>query len=144
MNVTDLLLNDHCKIERSIGSFIDSLGKEESYNNIENLLWQIEKHIFIEERVIFTFLRKTDKEDYKSIPELEREHDEILRIMDDINLNLIDKKDQVVLELVKDMKKIILNHKKFEEEKIYPKLDVELSEEQKNIILGRINDIKLN
>ncbi len=133
MDISDLLLRDHFKIEKLLSEFKMSIGSPEAGKKFDRFKWELEKHIFIEERVIFTFVRPEDNEDFAAIPKLEREHDEILDLMKSIEK---DTKEEDVLKLQNSLMK----HKNFEDEVLYPKLDVELNDEQKKIIIKRIKE----
>ena len=131
MEISDLMLRDHCKIEKLLSEFKLSIGSPEAEKRFDGFKWELEKHMFIEERAIFTFVKPEDNEDFAAIPKLKREHDEILDLMESIEK---DTKEEDVSKL----QNLLMKHKTFEDEVLYPKLDVELNAEQKKIIVDRL------
>jgi hemerythrin-like domain-containing protein len=140
-NILALMVRDHCKIEQLLNELELNAEKEYSmriklFNKFE---WHLEKHIFMEEKAIFTSYNPDDVvQGYKMLPTLTKQHNEILN-----RLNIM-RKDVRSRRAIKDIysfKEFILKHKNFEEKDVYPKLDQELDESQKKIIIARINEI---
>ena len=144
MNISDLMSSDHCRLSKMLDEFKNSIGSDGQKSNFHDFRWELEKHLFIEEKAIFTFAHPEDKDDFKAIPELEREHDIILDFLDKIERGINEGKNQEAREYVEGMSDFLAKHRKFEDSEIYPKLDVELSEEQKKIITKRIMDLNSN
>lgn len=140
MDIVKILSDDHCKIDKLLSDFRENTGGRDAEKKFERLRWVLEKHLFIEERAIFTFLRPGDSEDFAAVPELEREHDMILEKMDAIGASLKKKDSKGITESVTELCNMLIKHKSFEDDRIYPKLDVELDREQKKIILERIRE----
>ncbi len=140
MDIVKILSKDHCRIDRLLSNFRSNTASPDSGKKFEKLRWELEKHLFLEERAVFTFLRPEDNEDFAAIPELERDHDKILEMMDAIEKSLKKKDRKNTTESVTELCNLLLNHKSFEDEKIYPKLDVELDDRQKKIITKRLNE----
>lgn len=140
MDIVEILSKDHCKIDRLLSDFRTNPSSPDSGKKFEKLRWKLEKHLFLEERAVFTFLRLEDNEDFAAIPELEREHDKILEMLDVIEKDLGRKDRENLTENVTELCNLLIKHKSFEDEKIYPKLDVELNERQKKIITKRLGE----
>ena len=138
MNISDLMSSDHCRIEKHLEEFRGSVGAPDQKKKFTDFRWELEKHLFMEEKAIFTFARNEDKEDFEAIPKLEREHDEIIDLLKKIETVMKEGKKQEAREEVDKLCNLLIKHKEFEDSKIYPKLDVELNDEQKNIITKRI------
>lgn len=138
--ILELMTADHTKIlkllhdvEKSIGIELVSLMKV-----FDTFEWELEKHIFTEEKAIFSsYNPKNIIEGYKMVPELVQQHNEIL------NKIRIMRKDLMWNKSVKfhEFKEFILAHKTFEEASLYPKLDQELTTEQKEEIIKKIREI---
>lgn len=138
MDIADILSKDHEKIDKLLTDFREDTRGPSAKKKFEKLRWELEKHLFMEERAIFTFLRHEDNEDFAAIPELKKDHDMILEKMDSIEEGL--RKKQNLTEDVTDLCNILIKHKSFEDDKIYPKLDAELNDKQKKEILERLKD----
>jgi hemerythrin superfamily protein len=134
------MLNDHAlmhklfiEIEKHIDRDINSLLK-----SIDEFSWKVEKHYFVEEKAIFTKYESEDKnEGYSMIPMVIKQHDEILKKLQLFKKSIIHKKDFDF----QGFKEMLKNHKDFEEGNLYPKLEQELPESEKNEIIQRINEI---
>jgi hemerythrin superfamily protein len=132
-SILALMINDHCKIE----DLVDNLEKKSKddfdsmkkvFNNFE---WELEKHIFIEEKAIFT-------SGYKMLPKLTNQHNYLLNILNNWRKDIQNKR---MITNVYSFKEFLINHKNFEEEQVYPKLDEALPEEEKEHIVAKINQI---
>ncbi len=139
-SILELMTADHTKIlkllqdvEKSIGIELVSLMKV-----FETFEWELEKHIFTEEKAIFSsYNPKNISEGYKMVPELVQQHNEIL------NRVLVMRKELMWNRPVKyqEFKELIMAHKTFEEISLYPKLDQELTVAQKEEIINKIREI---
>ena len=106
-----------------------------------NFKWNIEKHFFVEERAIFTsYNPKKINEGYNLFKDLTDQHTEILEQIEKIQQKL-QKFEPFDYD---DLKKILVDHKNIEEEKIYPALDEEINEGEKRFIIERMKDIKIH
>jgi hemerythrin superfamily protein len=140
-NILPIMIKDHNKIELLTDKFQESAKGDfsamiKSFNKLE---WKLEKHIFVEEKAIFTSYNPEDvTTGYKMLPELTKQHNELLN-----RLNIM-RKDLRSRGLVKDVysfKEFMIKHKIFEEKEVYPKLDDALDETQKRQIVDKINEI---
>lgn len=139
-SILELMIADHGKIlkllnevEKSIGIELVSLMKV-----FDTFEWELEKHIFTEEKAIFTsYSPKNIVEGYKMVPELVQQHNDIL------NRIRVMRKDLMWNKPVKfhEFKELIVAHKTFEEVSLYPKLDQELTTQQKQEIIHKIREI---
>ena len=140
-NLLALMVKDHCKIEELIDTLEKNIEKDtpsvlESFNKFE---WNLEKHIFIEEKVIFTSYNPEDIiEGYKMLPELTKQHNILLN---KLNLMRKDIRNNRSISDITSFKEFLLNHKNFEEKNVYPKLNESLDNQQKKIIIEKINEI---
>ena len=73
INITDLMIKDHCKIEKLLKNFeeksnIDIEQTRIAFNKFE---WELEKHMFTEEKAIFSSYNPDNVLDgYKMLPEI--------------------------------------------------------------------------
>ena len=141
ISILDLMVKDHKKIESLINDLeektkedFDALKK--SFNKFE---WELEKHIFTEEKAIFTSYNPEDvTEGYKMLPELTKQHNYIINTLNNWREDI--RKKRLITD-VYDFKEFIIKHRNFEEEMVYPKLDESLTEDDKKHIVIKINEI---
>lgn len=142
MTISEVMEEDHDKIEKLLNDFgkcieFDKKTLKKAY---EKFTWELEKHLFTEEKVIFTAYEPEDYlEGYKMIPRLMQEHDTIYKKLKGMN-KLIKSNKQCNFQEFKD---IFTKHKDFENEQVYPKFDQELDETTKEMIIKRMKEVKL-
>ena len=140
-SILTLMVKDHCKIEELIDDLEEKSKKDfesmtKSFNKFE---WELEKHIFTEEKAIFTSYNPEDvTEGYKMLPELTKQHNFIINTLNNWREDIRKKR---IISDVFSFKEFIIKHKNFEEEKVYPKLDEAVSEDEKRKIVAKINEI---
>ncbi len=140
-SILKLMTRDHYKIERLINKLEETTKEDfesmvKAFNKFE---WELEKHIFTEEKAIFTSYNPEDViEGYKMLPELTKQHNYIINTLNNWREDIRKKR---TLTDVSSLKEFIINHKDFEEQKVYPQLDEGLDEEQKRKIVTKINEI---
>ena len=143
LSILKLMIKDHCKIENLINDLEEKTKQDyvsmvKSFNKFE---WELEKHIFTEEKAIFTSYNPEDvTEGYKMLPELTKQHNYIINTLNNWRADVQKKR---MISDVYSFKEFIIRHKDFEEEKVYPKLDESLPEEEKRNIITKINEIVL-
>lgn len=140
--LTETMIRDHGIILKLLTRLEKSIGQEKSLimTVFHDFFWVLEKHFFTEEKAIFTVYQPEENTDgYSMIPELIKEHNEIFNQLKIMENNI--KKDEYFD--FKEFKNLLMKHKNFEDEKLYPKLDLELEESEKRRIINRINDIRL-
>ena len=139
--ILKLMIRDHCKIEALIKKLEEATKEDfESMSKaFTKFEWELEKHIFTEEKAIFTSYNPEDViEGYKMLPELTKQHNFIVNTLNNWRDDIRKKR---ILSDVYSFKEFIIKHKDFEEEKVYPQLDEGLSEEEKRKIIAKINEI---
>jgi len=141
VSILSLMIKDHGKIEGLINeleekSKMDFDSMKKAFTKLE---WELEKHIFTEEKAIFTNYTPEDiTEGYKMLPELTKQHNYIVNTLNNWREDV--RKKRMITD-VYSLKEFIIRHKNFEEEKVYPQLDEALSEEEKRRIVAKINEI---
>jgi iron-sulfur cluster repair protein YtfE (RIC family) len=140
--ILDVMLEDHDKILKLFNGLEKCLYQDKSiFKKIfDAFTWELEKHLFTEEKVIFN-LYESEKQNefYNIIPELMIEHDEILKKLKDLKKIIKSNKECNTQEFID----LFLKHKKFEEESFYPKIDQNLDEKTKEFIINRIKEVKI-
>ena len=140
-NIVALMVRDHCKIEKLLDKLEENIDKDyekmkESFHEFE---WVLEKHLFTEEKAIFTQYTPDDvSQGYKMLPELTQQHNYIVNKLNNWRDD-ISKGNK--LGGFYEFKKYLIKHRTFEEKDVYPKLDQALNDKQKNQILSRINEM---
>jgi len=137
--ILDLMIKDHGKIVKLLLDVEKSNGMElvSTMNVFDTFEWELEKHIFIEEKAIFTSYKPTNiVEGYKMVPELIQQHNEILNKLRVMRKNLMWQRPIDYTAF----KEFIMAHKTFEEASLYPKLDQELDVSQKEEIIKKIRE----
>jgi len=138
--IIDLMVRDHGTIVKLLKDVEQCLDENtiEKMKVFDVFSWHVDKHLFTEEKALFTFYDPENiTEGYKMIPRLIQEHNEITNRLRVMRRSLL-RNSTVDFQ---GLKTLLMNHKNFEEEQVYPKLDQELSDEQKNLIIGRIQEI---
>ena len=134
------MIADHGKIMKLLRDVEKSIGMElvSIMKVFDTFELELEKHIFIEEKAIFSSYSPTNiVEGYKMVPELVQQHNEILN-----RLRLMRKNLQWQRPIDYDeFKELITTHKTFEETSLYPKLDQQLDGPQKEEIIRKIREI---
>jgi hemerythrin-like domain-containing protein len=139
-SILDLMTADHTKILKLLGDVEKSIGIElvSLMKVFDTFEWELEKHIFTEEKAIFSsYNPRNISEGYKMVPELIQQHNEILNRIRVMRKDLMWKKPVQYPEF----KELIMAHKTFEEASLYPKLDQELTNAQKDEIIKKIREI---
>lgn len=134
------MTRDHSKILKLLHDVENSIGIElvSLMKVFDTFEWELEKHIFTEEKAIFSsYSPKNIVEGYKMVPELVQQHNELLNRVRVIRKDLMWNKSVQFYEF----KEFIMAHKTFEEATLYPKLDQELTDAQKEEIIKKIREI---
>jgi len=140
--ILDLMVKDHEILLNYLKDVENNLGRDFGFlsNSFNTFQWNLEKHFFAEERAIFTSYipNEADKE-YDYFSDLMNQHTKILKIIESLRKKL-QKREPFDLN---ELKKLLIEHKTFEEKSIYPVIDQEVDECEKRLIIDRIKDIRL-
>ena len=141
--ISEVMVRDHDKIVKLLNEFekyID-LDKQTLKKVFDIFRWELEKHIFTEEKVIFISYDPEDQlEGYTMIPQLMIDHKKIYDSLKEIQKSI--KSDKTCN--FQDFKDSLIQHKDFEENFFYPKLDQELDETTKEMIVERFREVKID
>lgn len=140
-SILSLMIEEHKKIESLVDTLDERIDGEydemkEAFSLME---WQLEKHLFLEEKAIFTMYEPEDiNQGYNMLPTVTTHHNEILNKLGLMRRSI--QNGQAPQDLYK-FKKFLIAHRTFEEKDLYPKLEDVLTDAQKEIIIERINEI---
>ena len=138
--LTDLMVKDHGKIVKMLHDVEKSIGMElvSTMKVFDNFEWELEKHMFVEEKAIFTsYNPKNIANGYRMMPTLVQQHNDLLNKLQVMRKDLTWQRPAKFEEF----RELLLTHKTFEEASLYPKLDQELSVQQKEEIIKKIREI---
>ena len=138
--ILDLMVRDHNRLIEYLKDVEKNLGRDFGFlsNSFNVFQWNLEKHFFVEERAIFTFYNPDSvDEGYEVFLDLSKQHTEILKKIESLRKKL-QRRDPFDLN---EIKNLLIKHKTFEEENVYPVLDQEINEGEKRFIIERVNDI---
>jgi len=141
-SISENMERDHGKIVKLLIDFEKSIDQDKKtmLKSFNCFFWELEKHFFTEEKVIFIkYNPKEGTEGYEFVSSLMSQHDEIFDQIKTIRKNINKNKDFDF----KSFKELLKTHKDFEDEIVYPIIDKELDESNKKLIINRINEIKL-
>lgn len=136
----NVMVKDHNRLMNYLGDVKDNLESDfevllKRFNTFE---WNLEKHFFVEERAIFIAYNPDYIEDgHQLFTNLSKQHTNILEKVEFIRKMLRSGKSIDV----SDLEEMLLKHKTYEEKNVYPVLDVEISEGEKEFMIERINDL---
>jgi iron-sulfur cluster repair protein YtfE (RIC family) len=139
-SILELMTTDHTKILKLLHDVEKSMGIERIslMKVFDTFEWELEKHIFTEEKAIFTsYNPKNILKGYKMVPELIQQHNDILNRVRLMRKGLMWNRPVQYHEF----KEFLMVHKTFEEASLYPKLDKELTVAQKEEIIKKIREI---
>jgi len=141
MNILSLMKKDHHEIESLIDSLADSL--DGSYdvmrNHFERFEWKLEKHLFVEEKAIFTFYEPEDvTQGFQMLPTIMKQHNFILNELSKMRKQVNNGKTPAGLD---ELKVFLEKHRNYEEKDLYPKLEDTLTADQKEKVVERIKEL---
>jgi hemerythrin-like domain-containing protein len=139
--VSIYMIKDHLRLLSLLHSFemnINQVNKER-LESFWNFKWYIEKHIFVEERALFSSIRYDSKEneEYTLFYEITEQHKEIINEIENLYHNL---QNNLGVSIIK-LRDLLNEHLKFEENIAYPKLDEIINDSEKTRLLNQMKDI---
>ena len=137
-SIEKLMLQEHKRLNHLIDELEKHLDNyEKTKTNFSVFKWNLEKHFFVEEKVIFDMFVNISGDETNHIFHLLGDHVKIMGTIRMLEKNL-NKKIKPDLE---ELKQRLTLHKEFEDEDFYPDLDKRLNPEQKKKISERIKEI---
>lgn len=134
--IKEFMLKEHGKL------FVLIVKLEKDSSNVENFLALKkgqEAHAYGEEKAIFIF-DKEGKHDPVLI-EVMQQHSEITKLLDKMDLMM--KGEEDISKELKKLKTILKKHVKLEESKFYPKLDKDLTNQEKKEVISNFKEAVL-
>ena len=136
--ISKIMKKHHGQIDRLLKNFNSKLnsGSSEVELAFNTFKYELEKHFFIEEKAIFTFIYSNDSESNEMKLELLEEHNLILDMIKRVEEDLYNGSE---CDLT-GVRKLLTSHRLFEDESFYPKLEKELDSTKKKQIIDRISN----
>ncbi|MFH1209391.1 MAG: hemerythrin domain-containing protein [archaeon] len=132
MEIRTIMLKNHNKIGGLFNTFKRALNDRDK--EFDKFKWELEKHFFIEENVIFSNLNVNNRVIASNLIE---EHKTMLKMLDSIKSSLADKKK------LDSFESLMNKHRGFEDSEFYPALDKELSAKEKKELIDKVNNVKM-
>jgi len=134
INFKAMMVKNHNKIVGFFNQFKRAINnRDKSFNKFK---WELEKHLFIEENIIFSHTKLKMGDDL-IIPRLIEEHKDMLKMLGSLKGDLANK-----IKL-KKFEELLKKHRNFEDKTLYPLLDKRLNDSEKRDISERINNVKM-
>jgi len=134
--ITFYMLEDHKAIDEKLAKLLDGFGmsREEIRQLYKNFFIHLEKHLQTEEKAIFSFSEYEDAEIRNTIQELLEEHSKMRELLKMMSKEIENGRPRGFDNFIT----LLRRHQDAENNSLYPKLDRELDEPQKNFILNKI------
>lgn len=137
-NIREIMLRDHGKLLKLLADFKTADKANPNISRVfDNFKWNLEKHIFAEEKAIFVLMQEMVGLEVQEIFDLMKEHGEIMGLIKNIEDNLKLNQEADISEILQTLKA----HSSFEDEVFYPKLEETLNENQKEELIRRIKSL---
>lgn len=135
--ISSLMKQEHERLFKILDESISLISKDTSKAEevFFKFKWNMEKHLFTEEKAIFNSEIMVG-ETVSDMFNLLRAHGEIINLIKNVEEDFSSDSSNLL-----KLKDFCLNHEKIENEVFYPKLDEELSPEMRKEIIDKINEI---
>jgi hemerythrin-like domain-containing protein len=140
-NILNLMIAHHALLNALFILFRDqALEKSvKTSSSLSELTWETSKHFFVEEKAVFDFVVMGNFGVLSMMNQLKDEHTIMLNDLKRFS----EDPSKVTKEDLENFFNLMEVHRELEEEKLYPKIDKELLEQQKKKIIERINEFPL-
>lgn len=137
--ISEVMMREHRKIDEMLEDFekLETTNYKESKNAFNVFKWNLDKHFFVEEKVIFHIYNSSTEEESFDVINLLKDHKDIQWLVSKTEESLKSNLKPSILELKKSLKA----HAGMEDQVFYPKLDKELNQEEKSMILEKTEEI---
>ncbi len=138
-SITCLMKQEHNRILEILNIFENHADEKvkEKQGFFNTLKWNLEKHMFVEEKAIISLYQSIVNEEVSDVFDILQEHGEINNLLNEIEKKLKRNEKPITNEL----KQLLTEHVEFETSSFYPMLDEKLNEFQKDFIINRVNEI---
>jgi hemerythrin superfamily protein len=136
-SISKLMLRDHARIEASLSRLTNGMAGDFKalMDYFRDFKWEVERHFFFEERVIFSDLKMRDKETSNIVNKILKDHEVVLKFLADIEHSI---EEEEILPDLSKLLTVLKDHKNFEDDTVYPRLDSELDDKEKSLIIKRL------
>lgn len=139
-SIVKIMGNEHGMIVQQMAEFFQlarrtGTDKTTLIKMLEAVAWEVEKHLLIEEREIFSTFPQENLEDQLMIHRILKDHQQI---MDELN-HLKSKVKQGSEITLQRLRTLWNKHEIYEKEIFYPRLDSALSSADRDELIKRIN-----
>jgi hemerythrin-like domain-containing protein len=110
---------------------------EKTKANFSKFKWNLEKHLFTEERAIFSMFSSVSGAETNDIFHLLSDHSKIMNLVKHLDKQLRNK----IQPRLNPLQNLISSHERFEDSHFYPKLEEDLTSSQKQEIISRISEV---
>ena len=142
-SILTVMVHDHGILQKLLDDVEKNIsqGGRELSKSFHAFEWALEKHLFTEEKAIFTFYDPDDvTQGYKMLPEITKQHNVLLNKLSLLRQDIRKKRSPLDID---GFKEYLERHRIFEEHQVYPALDTSLSDSEKKIIIDKIKQITL-
>lgn len=139
--ISEIMISHHALIEALLHVFEDEVlaNPEKAEIFFSEFEWELKKHFFTEEQAIFDISLEEDAEVSAIIKKLRYDHIVILDKLEKLAKDPLSAGQGKIEEIGR----LLAVHRETEDKKLYPLLDKRLSEDQKKIVISRVNEIPL-
>jgi len=139
MKISALLKQDHVKIEGAIDA-LNHVPADRLPDALAALRELVQRHMFVEELAVFTYLRIENGIDFSGMATLQRQHDDILEHFDQLFPVPQPQRPPATVDDVRmrALLQALDEHHRYEDKTLYARLDADLSEQQKRKVLMRL------
>ncbi len=136
-SIADIMLKEHAKLEAGVIELERIMDHVELKECFSKLKWNLDKHFFVEEKVIFNVLDFNNEVESEEIERILKDHKDIMWSIKKIG----DAFDEGLRPDLSDLREELKAHSKFEDSIFYPKLDEGLDEKLKKVVMDRTGEI---
>jgi hemerythrin superfamily protein len=128
-SIESLMLGEHDRLKNLLNLCLENLKHNPivAEENFIKFKWNMEKHFFLEEKIIFSNPAVENSEHSEEVEDILEDHKQILGFIKKIE----EDKSGLHWETISELKKLVEKHAELEDEDFYPRLDEILTLEQK-------------
>ncbi len=139
-SIAEHFASDHDQIIRILRSYFKTRGNpEENIQIIKNLNWIIDRHFYLEEKVLVQYLELDPYRNFTLLIRFYSEHNEILNLNAKIRKNLEYDPLFTINPAITELQNLVVLHKNFEMENFYYRMDEVLSLDERRVILKSLD-----
>ena len=92
--IPEIMMRDHARIHNLIAEIEKNINEKKNYEDSQHLFirlkWTLEKHFFVEEKVVFTIYSESEPEEMDELNRLLQEHRDFLLLVKKIDEGYFD------------------------------------------------------